>query len=185
MTAGCPKCVHLGQYRSLKWYYTDPNYWVVSSPAIGADGSIYFGDAASIVALNPDGSLKWEIYTHEEFPVSSPAIGADGTIYAGANDGNIYAVSPDGSIKWKFFTHPVTIVGPGRRSVQTERSILKCIPIKPRDDEQHPADSLLCVFLQRAWDTNCGRRSLSHVRLTPESHYRERRDEPQLRVSDC
>ena len=92
---------------SLKWFYLNPNYSVLSSPAIGVDGSIYFGDALSLNALTPDGSLKWEVFTDRDqgfggAVISSPAIGADGAVYVGANDNTIYAVNPDGSIKWTF-----------------------------------------------------------------------------------
>ncbi len=92
---------------SLKWFYLNPNYWVLSSPAIGIDGSIYFGDGLSLNALTPDGRLKWEVFTNQDqgfggAVISSPAIGADGAVYVGANDNTIYAVNPDGSIKWKF-----------------------------------------------------------------------------------
>ena len=37
--------------------------------------------------------------------------------------------------------------------------------LEPRDDAQHPAESFLCVFLQRDRDTNRGGRALSGVRL--------------------
>jgi outer membrane protein assembly factor BamB len=92
---------------SLKWFYLNPNYSVLSSPAIGVDGSIYFGDGLSLNALTPDGTLKWEVFTDKDqgfggAVISSPAIGADGAVYVGANDNTIYAVNPDGSIKWKF-----------------------------------------------------------------------------------
>ena len=92
---------------SLKWFYLNPNYAVLSSPAIGVDGSIYFGDGLSLNALTPNGTLKWEVFTDQDqgfggAVISSPAIGADGAVYVGANDNTIYAVNPDGSIKWKF-----------------------------------------------------------------------------------
>jgi outer membrane protein assembly factor BamB len=92
---------------SLKWFYLNPNYWVLSSAAVGADGSIYFGDGVSLNALTPDGTLKWEVFTDLDqgfggSVISSPAIGADGAVYVGANDNTIYAVNPDGSIKWEF-----------------------------------------------------------------------------------
>jgi hypothetical protein len=69
-----------------------------STPAVGADGTIYFGkDIGKFTALNPNGSPKWE------FPGSgnigsvqtSPALGPDGTIYFGSNDNNLYALNPD------------------------------------------------------------------------------------------
>jgi len=58
------------------------------SPAIGHDGTIYFGHEDTLYAINPDGSEKWqrvfipdcEYYTCEP-RVGTPTIGADGTIY--------------------------------------------------------------------------------------------------------
>ena len=47
----------------LKWKYeTGGN--VYSSPAIGADGTIYVGsDDNYLYAINPDGSLRWRFET--------------------------------------------------------------------------------------------------------------------------
>ena len=66
-------------------------YWVESSPAIGADGSIYVGsDDNNIYALTSSGTLLWK-YLTGSMVLSSPAIGADGSIYVGSYDNNIYA----------------------------------------------------------------------------------------------
>jgi outer membrane protein assembly factor BamB len=82
-----------------------------SSPAIGSDGTIYFGsDDGKFYALNPtDGSVKWTYTISDRGPIpirSSPAIGSDGTIYFGTDSGNFYAlypaVNPDKRVKWAF-----------------------------------------------------------------------------------
>ncbi len=82
-------------------------YWglmVISSPAIGLDGTIYFGTLYNyFYALNPDGTLKWRYETCGEI-WSSPAIGSDGTIYFGSLDHYFYALNPDGTLKWKYET---------------------------------------------------------------------------------
>jgi hypothetical protein len=74
---------------------------IYSSPAIGPDGSIYFGanDNYKVFALDTHGSKKWEFLTgwHIE---SSAAVGHDGTVYIGSGDNNLYAFSPDGVLKW-------------------------------------------------------------------------------------
>jgi len=76
----------------------------ISSPAIGSDGTIYFGsNDGNLYALNPDGTLKWN-YTTGDTANSSPAIGSDGTIYIGSWNGNVYALNPDGTLKWKYAT---------------------------------------------------------------------------------
>ena len=64
-----------------------------SSPAIGADGTIYIGSTDShLYAINPDGTLKWKFAT-ATIVLSSPAIGGDGTIYVDDFYGDLYAVS--------------------------------------------------------------------------------------------
>ena len=69
---------------------------IESSPAVGADGTIYIGcDDGNFYALNPNGSLKW-VYNFGQgsldYMFSSPAIGSDGTIYVVDNTGNLYAI---------------------------------------------------------------------------------------------
>jgi len=87
----------------LKWSFTTGSR-IYSSPAIGADGTIYVGSIDNnLYAINPDGSQKWS-FTTGYCVYSSPAIGADGTIYVGSWDEKFYAINPDGSQKWSFTT---------------------------------------------------------------------------------
>ncbi len=78
-----------------------------SSPALGADGTIYVGSLdGNLYALNPEGSLKWK-YPTGSYIDSSPTVGADGTIYVGSWDNNLYALTDNGtscSLKWKYAT---------------------------------------------------------------------------------
>ena len=92
------------QTPTKKWDFATDNYlW--GDPAIGSDGTIYFGGVDSKVhALNPDGTEKWDFATDDAVYDSCPAIGADGTIYIGADDGKLYALNPDGTRKWDFAT---------------------------------------------------------------------------------
>ena len=84
-----------------KWSFTAGQ--ILSSPAIGADGTVYVGSSdGKLYAVNRDGSKKWDFPTGWLF--SSPAIGADGTVYVGSSDNKLYAVNPDGSRKWDFPT---------------------------------------------------------------------------------
>jgi outer membrane protein assembly factor BamB len=106
-----------------KWAFGTCNNYTTnsSSPAIGADGTIYFddevenvsGDTAggftgNLYAINPDGTQKWKfaaaIESLDHAASSTPAIGTDGTIYVGYDDGNLYAVKPNGKQKWKVST---------------------------------------------------------------------------------
>jgi len=78
--------------------------WAIrSSPAFGADGTIYIGsDDGHLYAINPNSTQKWACSIGGlEYP---PAIGADGTLYVGSRDGHLYAVNPDGTQKWAFDT---------------------------------------------------------------------------------
>jgi outer membrane protein assembly factor BamB len=107
---------------TAKWGFGTAFGRVASSPAIGADGTIYFGSATDLLsgdlyALNPDGTEKWE-FTASGVD-SSPAIGADGTIYFGDNGGTLYAVTDTicneilcGKQKWAFGTRDRIISSP-------------------------------------------------------------------------
>ena len=87
----------------LKWKY-ETGWAVDSSPALGADGTIYVGSRDNyLYAINPDGSLGWRFETGDDI-FSSPVLGADGTIYVGSDDNYLYAINPDGSLRWRFET---------------------------------------------------------------------------------
>ncbi len=97
-----------------KWSYSPG--WAIddySSPAIGADGTIYIGStngsAGNLYAYTDTGTsckLKWTFPT-TGWVWSSPAIGTDGTIYVGSANGNLYAITDNGTSytqKWAFNT---------------------------------------------------------------------------------
>lgn len=74
---------------------------VQSSPALGADGTVYIGsDGGKLYALTPAGVKKWE-FTAGGNIISSPSLGVDGVIYFGSVDRNLYAVNPDGTERWR------------------------------------------------------------------------------------
>jgi len=88
-----------------KWAFSTidevPIEQVRSSPAVGADGTVYFGVNNNLYAFNPGGGEPKWVFINGGLLHSSPAIGADGTVYVGGEDGNLYAVNPeDGSPKW-------------------------------------------------------------------------------------
>jgi outer membrane protein assembly factor BamB len=75
---------------------------ITSSPAIGADGMIYFGAYdRHIYAVNAMGVMRWRYETGARVWVS-PAVAADGTVYLGSDDGYVYALSPDGTLEWSY-----------------------------------------------------------------------------------
>ena len=86
-----------------KWRFSSD--YILSSPVIDKDGSIYFGEYhGNLIALYPNGTLKWSNPTIYSV-YSSPAIGDDGTIYCTSWYGNVYALYPDnGTVKWQFST---------------------------------------------------------------------------------
>ena len=82
---------------ALAWeYFSDHD--AISELAIGADGTVYAGSAAALIALNPDGAERWKS------PANSPripVIGRDGSIYAASSWGIIFGFSSDGAMNWK------------------------------------------------------------------------------------
>jgi outer membrane protein assembly factor BamB len=79
-------------------------YMSDSSPALGPDGTIYFGTFdGKLWALKPDGSRKWVFRASSEIK-SSPALAPDGTSYFGSRDRKFYAVGADGKKRWEFKT---------------------------------------------------------------------------------
>ena len=77
---------------SQLWSFSTPGAILNSSPAIDANGVIYFGSWDNhVYAVNPDGSLKYKFLTGGDV-WSSPAIGSDGTIYVGGYDNKLYAL---------------------------------------------------------------------------------------------
>lgn len=97
---------------TIKWSF-ETGAGIESSPAIGADGTIYIGSHdGKLYAVNPDGTEKWQfdagdpIYD-ERWDVSkaimaSPATASDGTIYIYSSGNYLYAINPDGTENWRF-----------------------------------------------------------------------------------
>ncbi len=75
-------------------------------PAIGADGTLYFGTLNDeyYYAVSPEDGIRWRLSLGSRAG-GGPTIGADGTIYFPRyNPGMVAAVNPDGSIRWKYET---------------------------------------------------------------------------------
>jgi outer membrane protein assembly factor BamB len=89
---------------TIKWSF-DTLDGVESSPAIGHDGTIYFGSYDKHLYAVTDegyqGTLKWKFLTGGVVD-GSPAVDGDGVIYFGSRDATVYALNPDGTIKWTF-----------------------------------------------------------------------------------
>ena len=92
-----------------QWRTFTPGY-VISSPAIGSDGTVYVGSFDSkLYALDPaSGTPRWTFATSDHI-YSSPALGADAAgrthaIYIASADGSVYATTPGGRLRWRYDT---------------------------------------------------------------------------------
>ncbi len=119
---------------TLKWNFFVGD-GVESSPAIGPDGTIYFGSFdGALYALTDMGGyadLKWKFQTGGAID-ASPTVDADGVIYIGSRDSTLYALYPDGTIKWTFeaddgFESSATIDDKGHVLVGCFNGKLYCI----------------------------------------------------------
>jgi len=101
----------------IMWTFEADKSVYYSSPAVAADGTIYFGtgifmhtDAGSLYALNPEGTEKWkrelDLYPtaglHQGDNGCSPTVGADGTIYIQGATSALYAYDSQGTRLWKY-----------------------------------------------------------------------------------
>ena len=91
---------------TLKWSF-DTGDGVESSPAIGPDGTVYFGSydgyLYAVTDAGSQGVLQWKFLTGDAID-GSPTVDGDGVIYFGSRDSNVYALYPDGTVKWTFPT---------------------------------------------------------------------------------
>jgi outer membrane protein assembly factor BamB len=88
----------------LKWAFKAGGA-VSPCPAIGADGTLYFGVADWIVALDAEtAQARWEFRTGGAV-LASPAVGHEGWLYAGSGDGRVYALNGvTGQKEWEYLT---------------------------------------------------------------------------------
>ena len=99
--------------QELIWEFETGNA-VSSSPAIGADGTVYVGSTdRKVYALDGrTGAKRWDFKTGG-WVTSSPAIGADGTVYVGSGDNKVYALDgKTGAKRWEFETGDVVYSSP-------------------------------------------------------------------------
>jgi outer membrane protein assembly factor BamB len=107
------------------WKTFTPGF-VISSPAIGSDGTVYLGSFDSkLYALDPaTGTPRWTFKTTDHI-YASPALGHDraghtNAIYLASADGSVYALDPNGRLRWRYDTgdpirsSPVLGGAPGR-----------------------------------------------------------------------
>jgi PKD repeat protein len=75
---------------------------VLSSPAIGSDGTVYCGSHdEGLYALYPNnGTVKWRFGTGG-WVRTAPCIADDGTIYCVSLSNYLFAINPNGTMKWR------------------------------------------------------------------------------------
>lgn len=86
---------------NVLWTYATGDA-ILSSPAVAADGRLYFGsDDDSLHAVSAAGDPLWTYPTGGDV-TATPAISADGLVYFGSWDGHFYSLNSDGSLNWDF-----------------------------------------------------------------------------------
>ncbi|MEC7526130.1 MAG: PQQ-binding-like beta-propeller repeat protein [Myxococcota bacterium] len=101
----------------VAWAFEAAGPFLLSSPAIDADGTAYLGSIDDhLYAVAPDGRQRWAYRTEGDVS-SSPVLGDDGTIFVGSDDEHVHAVTRDGERRWRtdldgFVRAPVAL---GRR----------------------------------------------------------------------
>jgi outer membrane protein assembly factor BamB len=80
--------------QTIAWAFTNSNE-AYSSPAVGVDGTIYFGTSdGRLNAVHSNGTPYWSYLTRGAV-IASPALARDETVYVGSLDGWLYAVQAD------------------------------------------------------------------------------------------
>ncbi len=81
---------------------------VESTPAVGADGTVYLAAERTLYAFAPAGGLLWSLPLPGAATASSPTIGCDGTLYLGDAAGFVSSIATDSrglAPGWSRFGH--------------------------------------------------------------------------------
>lgn len=114
---GAPRLYAVGSDGIEKWHHDNEiaGFGVPTTPAVSADGAIYFGHLSSwVTALNPDGTLRWQYDTGR---VNGVGVDEEGGVYFTSDNKMITKIGPDGVKQWQaidpntFSSIPVTIPG--------------------------------------------------------------------------
>jgi outer membrane protein assembly factor BamB len=120
-TDNCTMVAVDGRAGSIKWSFylasvgtaavcTD----VMDTPALGRDGTVYFGTTQNVIALNgTTGALVWKFSPSQAYVSSSPAVTADSTVFVGSGDWHVYSINGrTGAVLWAFATGGVVTASP-------------------------------------------------------------------------
>lgn len=101
-TDGCVYAVNLSTGAGV--FRTVLPRGIISSPALGRDGTIYVGCLdGRMYALDPaTGGARWNFETGAYYVMGSPAVDGAGTIYIGDSDGALHALTSDGHGLWDY-----------------------------------------------------------------------------------
>ncbi len=92
--------------KRVLWKFDTTSSVYYSCPAVGDDGTVYFGTGMSsmmpgtLYALTSSGAIKWSY--NAGAALYSPVIGPDGTVYVQDARDVVYALSPAGALKWYY-----------------------------------------------------------------------------------
>ena len=92
-----------GQQLGAKLWEFEANGRISSSPAVGADGTVFFGGGTNLYAVNADKTLKWRFAAGGQV-YSSPVVSSEGDIFFGCFDKKLYALKSNGTLRWTFQT---------------------------------------------------------------------------------
>ena len=135
----------------LLWKLNIPK-GTVSSPLIGADGTIYIGtEDASLLSINQDGNVRW-MYKANGPISSSPGVDADGSIYIGTSNHD-EVVSSVGTIPGNSGNGRLTVVSAATLAAPVGNPItpINLIPDKVQVSQNSSIPSIVKVPIDKSW----------------------------------
>jgi outer membrane protein assembly factor BamB len=82
---------------SSLWSLKFPQYYLVGTPIIGNDGTVFIPHvspvSSSLYAVSPQGVILWKVDTPTVAPFGQPVIAADGEIYVYNSIGQVFVFS--------------------------------------------------------------------------------------------
>ncbi|MBI5766369.1 MAG: S8 family serine peptidase [Verrucomicrobia bacterium] len=99
---------------TLRWRFRAPGTVDNCAPAVGPDGTIYFGASdGTVLALAADGTERWRRKLDAGSAGVSPALGNDGTVYTHTQSGTMFALDPGtGAVRWRSAIEATTFASP-------------------------------------------------------------------------
>ena len=85
-------------------FEVESDWDIYSTPAIGADCSIYLAAGRDLVSLDAGGRERWRVHTGLGLYDDGPSVGPDGTVYVNGTlqeNSILVAITPSGEPKWE------------------------------------------------------------------------------------